>query len=818
MTREARQALELDGALELVGRYLGSPLGRRRLEEFAPTPLLGSPDAARLALDEAGEAMDWLRAAEAADRRGLTPPPRFQALRDVFEPAEALQAEGSVLEAQEILGLLDVLDRAEETRQRLWRERARRPRLGAFADRLADFSAVLRDLGGKILPNGELADHASPTLSRLRRQLERQRQAVQESLERFVRRHFDRGALQDDYATIRNGRSVVPVKAEWKGRVEGVFHTASSTGRTLFVEPLETIAENNRLVELRDEEQAEVLRILREMTERLRAEGPAVREAVSTLADLDFVFAKARFGRDFRCCLPTFSTRNALRLEWARHPLLEDVLRREGRKSVPLSLELAEGGRVLVISGPNAGGKTVTMKTVGLLALMARAGMPVPAAAAEFPWFETVLADIGDAQSIDAGLSTFSAHVGKLKAMLDAADGRTLAIVDELGGATDPDEGGALAVAVVDWFLERGAFALVSTHLPALKFHAGVRSEIVSAAMGFDEATFSPTYKLLVGVPGQSAGLAMAERLGMPAELIARARQALSERDLEAGRFIEKLRSSVEEHEERERRLKLDEQKLRERERELEREAAERDKRKAAELERRFETALREAKLANQRLLDEALAKVERAAEGKRAMVAAQRTVARVQRETGERMQSAVSEALGREAAPELAAAVAQREALREGAAVRLGGFGAQGRLLRKIGEDQWEVEVGQLKMRVTVDDISEVIDSAQERKAALPDGVRFTPAEKSDRPAGRLDEINVIGRRVDEAEDDVDRFLDRAVLSEVERVRVVHGHGTNALRRALWRLFANHVHVERYYQAETHEGGGGATIVELKT
>ncbi len=814
MTPAARQALELDAALALLERFVASPLGHARLRDFVSSPRHPDARAARRALEESGEAMDWLRQSESPDRRNLTPLPRFQGLRDVFEPADELLVEGAVLEAPDIFGMLETLERADETRQRLWRERTRRPNLGAYADRIDDFAPLLRELSGKILPSGELADHASSDLARIRRQLERQRQSVHESLEKFVRKHFDEGLLQDDYATIRNGRSVVPVKASWKGKVQGVIHTSSSTGQTVFVEPLEAIAQNNRLVELEEEEQIETARILRAMSERLREQCEPVRAAVATIGDLDLVFAKARFGRDFKCCLPTFNQQGRLKLEWARHPLLEDVLRRAGGKVVPMTLELAAGSRVLVISGPNAGGKTVVLKTVGLCVLMAQSGVPVPAAEADFPWFETVLADIGDAQSIEASLSTFSAHVETLSGMLSAAEQRSLVIVDELGGATDPDEGGALAVAVVDRLLERGAFALVSTHLPALKIHAAAREQIVSAAMGFDDRTLSPTHKLLVGVPGQSAGLAMAERLGLPAEVIARAREALAERDQEASKFLERLRRSVEEQEERERVFRIDEQRLRERERDLERTAKDREKKKMAELERRFEHAVREAQHANQQALDDALARVEKAAAGKRAMVNAQRAVARTQRETRERMRAPVREALGVEESA--AAAATPQTAVREGAEVKLGGLGASGRVLRKLGDERWEVQVGQLKMQVASEDITEVLpDASDDASRPLPAGVSFTPA--ADQPGARVDEINVIGRTVDEAEGEVDRFLDRAVLAEAERVRVIHGHGSNALRRGLWRFFANHVHVAKYYQAETHEGGGGATIVELE-
>ncbi|MBI1354779.1 MAG: endonuclease MutS2 [Acidobacteria bacterium] len=812
MTDAARQALELDALLALLGRYTYSALGQACLDQWAQEPLAASPEEAVRRLEETGEAVEWLRNADSPDQRNLTPLPRFQGLRNVQPATEQLGVDGFAMEAHDIFCLLEALERADETRGRLWRERARRPKLGQHADRIPEFGELLRELGGKILPNGDLADHASSGLARVRRQIERQRQVVHESLERFVRRHFDEGRLRDDYSTVRNGRSVVPVKASWKGQIEGVVHAASSTGQTVFVEPLETITQNNKLVSLLEEEQREILRILREMTEKLSERDEDVRVAVKTLANLELIFAKARFGYEFRCCLPRFSA-DELKLEWARHPLLEDVLRRKGRKVEPLSLRLAEGRNVLVISGPNAGGKTVALKTVGLLALMARSGVPIPAAEAVFPWFEQVLADIGDAQSIEASLSTFSAHVQMLRDMLEAATSRSLVIIDELGGATDPQEGGALGVAVVDSFLDQGAFALVSTHLPLLKVHAANNERIVSAAMGYDEATLSPTHKLLVGVPGRSAGLSMAARFGLPESVIARARAAMAEQDEQASELIGKLHARVEENERKQEQLRIAEQRLREREREILREAEQNEKRKIAELEKRFQHAVREAQVANSEALKQALEKVEQAEAGRRALANAQRALARTQRESTERLQMAASEALGK-AAP--ATMVAPAAELREGSHVKLGGFGAQGKILRKIGDDRWEVQVGQLKMQIRSADVSEILDQAPKGfRGGLPDGVTFKPAVERDPSA--LQEINVIGRTAEEARAEVDKFLDEAALAEVRRLRIIHGHGTNALRRSLWQMFAGHIHVEKYYQAEAREGGAGATIVEMR-
>jgi DNA mismatch repair protein MutS2 len=816
MSPKSAEALEFPALVELLKRYLVSPLGEWQHAEFTASPFFASRGAAETALAETAEAMDWLRTSERSSPRGGLNALRFQGLRDMRTAAARLRAEGAVLEPGQILGLLDLLDRAETMRTQLGAQATQFPRLALYAERFADLGLLLRELSGKIHADGELDDHASPTLARLRRQIDQHRQSVQKSLDKFVRDHYQEGVLQDDYVTIRNGRLVVPVKAGWKWRVEGVIHSASGTGQTVFIEPLETIVLNNRLVRLLEDEQREVHRILREMTARLRAEAEAIQQAIGTLAELEWLFAKANFGREFRCAIPSFSPPpdgsrpERLRLDWARHPLLEDVLRKDGRKIVPLSLTLEGSERVLVVSGPNAGGKTIVLKTVGLLALMAQAALPVPAEEAEFPWFERVLADIGDSQSITESLSTFSAHIEKLKTMMADADARSLVLLDELGAATDPQEGGALAVAVVDHFLERGAFHIASTHLPALKIYAANTTGVRNAAVGFDPGGLSPTFRLLVGLPGQSAGLAMAQRFGMPAEVIERARRTMGTQEGDAATFLNELHLRVEEYEQAQKKLRQTEHELRERERALSREWEKRETAKLAELERRVGALLEqfgaEAK--------EAIQKIGETSDSRRALNTAQHRVAKAQREMRERYESAADEALGRQ--PEAKPAVAAAGPIAAGAQVQLATLGATGQVLRALSGDHYEVQVGRLKMRVSRQDITRVLTPSESAAKASPLPVRVT-LHTAPRTGSSLSEINVIGKNREEAEEAVDKFLDEAVLAEVDRVRVIHGHGMNILRKALWQMFANHIHVARYYQAEQHEGGAGATIVEVK-
>jgi DNA mismatch repair protein MutS2 len=815
MPAKSAEALEFPALVDLLKRYLVSPLGEWQHAEFAASPFFSSRESAETALAETAEAMDWLRSCENSPSRGGLTAPRFQGLRDMRAAASQLRAEGSVLETSQILGLLELLDRAEQIRTQLSAQETQFPRLAGYAERFADLRMLLRGLSGKIRADGELDDHASPTLARIRRQISQHRQSVQKSLDKFVHDHYQEGVLQDDYVTIRNGRLVVPVKAGWKWRVEGVIHSASGTGQTVFIEPLETIVLNNRLVRLLEDEQREAHRILREMTSHLRGEVEAIQQAIGTLAELEWLFAKANFGREFRCAIPAFSPPGSggperLRLDWARHPLLEDVLRKDGRKIVPLSLTLEGSERVLVVSGPNAGGKTIVLKTTGLLVLMAQAALPVPAEQAEFPWFERVLADIGDSQSITESLSTFSAHIEKLKAMMADADARSLVLLDELGAATDPQEGGALAVAVVDHFLQRGAFHIASTHLPALKIYAANASGVRNAAVGFDPEGLSPTFRLLVGLPGQSAGLAMAQRFGMPAEVIERARATMATQEGDAAAFLNEMHRRVEEYEQAQKSLRQAEHELRQRERALGREWEKRETAKLAELERRVEALIEQ--FGSQ--AKDALEKIGEASDSRRALQNAQHRVAKTQREMREQFESAADEALGRHAEPKPAAAAAA--ALTPGARVQLAKLAATGEVLRALSDEQYEVQVGRLKMRVSRQDITQVLPFSQPAAKIGPLPARVT-LHTAPRAHSSLSEINVIGKNREEAEDAVDKFLDEAVLAEVNRVRVIHGHGMNVLRKALWQMFASHIHVARYYQAEQHEGGAGATIVEVK-
>src|SRR4029077_219195 len=436
------------------------------------------------------------------------------------------------------------------------------PLLAARAAAVADLRPLAVAIRRAVLPNGEITDDASPELRRIRGSIGRTRETIQKTLERILRARG--GDAGEDYVTLRNDRFVIPVRAAERRQVQGVVHAASATGQTVFVEPFETIEHNNRLVQLAEDEAAEITRILVELSARLRANLGPLRFAVETIAELDSVFARARFAREFDCTPPQFTNENplapsppdqhsldqpsielsSLELKDARHPVLADTLRAHGRTVVPMTLALGGTKTVLVISGPNTGGKTVALKTVGLATLAAQSAIPVAAEMARLPLVDLVLVDIGDEQSIAADLSTFSAHMLNVRAMLEAATPHSLVLVDELGTGTAPEEGAALAVALLDEFRERGCLTLATTHHDRLKTYASTTPGVLNAAVEFDEVNLRPTYRLMVGVPGGSSGIDIARRLGLPAQVIDRARAQLSPEAHEAAGLIAYLHRS----------------------------------------------------------------------------------------------------------------------------------------------------------------------------------------------------------------------------------------------------------------------------------
>src|SRR6266446_9839861 len=586
VTHTSSRLLEFETLRDLLAGYASSPLGKRRIAELLPS------------LDRPWIETQQQLTTEIREFRRVGGRFEFACLPEVQKLIEKSRIGGAALETTEIRDVVLVADRASE-----WREIARQPpaamrsawtAVEALSAGIQDFTGFLRSFHNKILPDGTLDDRASPELSRIRRETEKQKRQIQESLRGYLRKLAEGGSVQDELITIRGERFVIPVKVEQKRRVQGVVHGASSSGQTVFVEPLETIEQNNELVRLLDEEQAEIHRILLEMTRRIGESSELIRRAADVLGELELQFAKARFAEDYRCVPVLVGENSRLILINARHPMLERNLKSRGGQVVPVSLELEDERVELVITGPNTGGKTVTLKTVGLLSLMAQSGIPVPADRAELPVFDAVLADIGDYQSIEQNLSTFSAHVTNIDFISRTATPDSLVLLDELGSATDPEEGAALAVAIAEHFRATGCVSVISTHHTSLKVYGANTPGVINASVGFDETTLQPTYELKIGVPGASAGINIAQRLGLNPAIIASARSRLGSQTQDVARFLDRLHADLRDLEKERSRVQAREQELEREKSRLANEGRKEQQAKIREMETKLEALFRD--------------------------------------------------------------------------------------------------------------------------------------------------------------------------------------------------------------------------------
>jgi DNA mismatch repair protein MutS2 len=523
--------LEFERLKDLLSRYLATDIAKEMLHAVEPSTNVSELDAEH---SLTAEAMEYLR-------ENRVPFTDIPFLIQVFEK---IAVAGSALEIPEIEAIQSFLGLVEGLRLRWRADREKFPKLAGKAQGLPD----LRDLSqhlGRAIHNGQVDDRYSPELARIRRGLEAARVRVTHKLEGMVRDPNYSTQLQDQLVTVRNGRFVIPVRSDQKRGMDGIIHGTSSSGATVFMEPLAVLELNNEIVRFQEQERYEVLRILAELSQRIQSSGEDLISASAICAELELTFGKARFGRDFDCTRPVFSPGQLMSLTRARHPLLEDNLRHEKRFVSPVSLDMDANRRVLVISGPNAGGKTVVLKTAGLIALMAQSGIPVPAEEATVPVFDSIVADIGDQQSLVNHLSTFSAHVLAIRSMLESVSSHSLVLLDEIGSSTEPGEGAALARAVLDEFRAIGCLGIATTHYNRLKMYAETTPGIANAAMEFNEVTLEPTYRLLHGLAGASSGLKIAERLQLPKTVLERAWSLLDSTEVEASLYVEELRRRI---------------------------------------------------------------------------------------------------------------------------------------------------------------------------------------------------------------------------------------------------------------------------------
>jgi DNA mismatch repair protein MutS2 len=882
------RALEFDRIREALASFALTPLGADRLVRLEPQT---SRRDVETGLAETTEGVRLI-----SEGPGVP----LRAPADLEDTLDALDIEGRPLEGLRLIALADFLASIEQARSSISKLPAHTfPILTTLVARAATFDREVGNIRRAIDPGGDVLDSASPELRQIREGLRRTRGRLRQTLESYVRGRDTAKYLQDLVVTDRNGRYVLVVKSEHRASIPGIVHGSSASGASLYLEPLATVDLNNDIVALQEREAEEVHRILLALTDAFRGRREDLQRTLDVATELDVIQAKARLAEVTRASAPKLSTDGRLELRGARHPLLIDgvVARTQTERDaddarqnriitepVGVDVLLLPPTRVLVITGPNTGGKTVALKAAGLLALMAQAGLHIPAEdGSQVPVFQSIFADIGDEQSIDANLSTFSWHVTNIASMDRALAPPALVLLDEVGAGTDPLEGGALGMAIIDHFRQRGALVIATTHYDPLKSYASTTPEVTAAAFGFDPETFAPTYRLLYGSPGRSLALEMAARLGLPASIVHAARDFRTEREAQLADHLAKMDTDLHALD-RERQTVARE---REKVADLESQLHVRDEQLRARednFKRKLEDALRERLREARRDIDAVVEMVKKKAtemteEAARraaaprlvnasasarlstgemgslradARAALEQVAARLRQNPGNPGNSVTrhnagttdalrtsEEEMGTPAHEEAAAgpkspaapvgapqAVAPiAPAIVAGTRVIISPLNLEG-VVRAVHERAADVEVNGKRLRAQLSDLrskdwqtqQQTQRPSQSRSGAKAEAKsRVTVTVQVSAPEGSLSDLNVIGLTVPEAIDRADKFLDQALLAEVRHVRVIHGHGTGQLRRALTDFLRDHPLVSKTMPAPPDQGGGGVTLVELR-
>ena len=795
------RALEFDQIVGAVAALAVTPTGREQLADLHPLTEAAAVIAAQKATSEGTRFL--------ADHPGFP----LRAPSDLEAIIDALGVEGRALEAARLVALADYLESIEHSRAAVRSATTMFPILRELVERIASFKGEIADVRKKIDPSGDVADNASPVLASIRERLRRQRAKLRTTLESFLRGKETSKYLQEQVVTDRNGRYVLVVRSEHRSAIPGIVHGASASGASLFLEPLTTVDINNDIVALEEQETEEVRRILLALTDNFRCRPDDLQRTIDVATELDVIQARARFSQTVSGVEPAISNDGTFELRGARHPLLvlSSINDLRPQFVVPGDILLIPPTRVMLITGPNTGGKTVALKTAGLLALMAQAGLHVPAEhGSRLPVFQSLFADIGDEQSISASLSTFSAHITNIVSMDHNLALPALVLLDEVGAGTDPVEGGALGIAVIDHFRARGAHLIATTHYDALKSYASTTEGVTSAAFGFDPESFAPTYRLIYGSPGRSLAIEIAKRLGMPGTVIAAARSNLTEEQKQLADHLARIDKDLRALEQERREISKQrvavaesEKKLRGREESI----REREDTFRRRLDSKLDDQLRDARREIDKVIEELKQRAPRLVNT--GETGAARSAAR----------AAIDQIVGRVGHGEGAALRTTRQDVIEpagpieaGSRVVIGGLGLEGTVIELRGK-QADVDVRGKRMRAAVRDLKAV------RRAGPAEGgptrvhvnVDLQPRE------GSLSELNVIGQTVDEAISRLEKFLDESTVTDQHTIRIVHGHGTGQLRRAIAAFLKTHPLVAHYQLAPQDQGGGGATIVELK-
>ena len=788
----ALRILELEAALSLVGGRAATALGAERVRS-------SRPGTDRVALEREHSRVAAMRALLRGDGGWPSEP-----IPDLREALTRLGVPGTSWNAAELLGAATLLASSRRTRDTLRDERRpdiARAVLAPFAARLVAQPEVERVIDRTVGPDGTVRDDASPVLRRVRKELRGAEGELVRMLERMMAGLDAHQQVPDMSVSVRNGRYVIPIRREARSAIGGIVHDASSTGATLFVEPPAAVEAGNRIRELEAEEIRETERILRELTETIRPGQPALVDALDVLIELDSLYARTRFAEEFRCAAAELcDPREGFTIREGRHPLLVA----QGLSVVPFDLEMRPDERTLLVSGPNTGGKTVLLKAVGLMSALMQCGIPAPVAlGSRIPVYDAFFADVGDEQSIEASLSTFSAHLRNLKDVLEHATAASLVLVDELGSGTDPLEGAALGGAILEELTRRETMTLATTHLGVLQQLATEVPGVVNASLQFDPVALAPTYRLIKGIPGRSYGLSIARRLGLPPAVIGRAEERVPKGERDVAALLAELETREKELAQRERLAAADTESVRERGARI----AEREQ-NVSERERDVERASRRD--ARRYLLD-ARAEIERTIrELKGAGTDQLEEAARAARRRVEELAAAEGHALGRlEETTARNAEAAGATALAVGDTVQIITFGDRAGRVVAVRDGDAVVAVGGIKMTVPMTAVRR-----SSRRADTPPTVVPLRGDIPDEYAPS--EIDVRGMRADEVESVVMLALDSAVRADLKSLRIIHGKGTGALRERVGEMLAKDSRVSSRRPGAWNEGGAGVTIVEL--
>jgi len=720
-------------------------------------------------------------------------------MKDIRVSLKKAEPEGVYLEPVELLNINEILNISRSLIKFFKNKKEKYPHLGNLISELRSYDQISSAILSAVDPSGEIRDSASGRLSDIRHQEKTLRNRILDKLESMIGTRKTKGPRQDDLITMRDGRYVIPMEESEFFQSRGIIHDRSRSGATFFVEPLVVVGMNNQLRELALEERAEIEKILREVTGLIRSELLDLDVTIRVLQELDFIHAKAQLSFRYDGNPPLLNEEGYINLIEARHPLLGLSKNQNSRGVVPLSMALGKEYNVLIITGPNAGGKTVTLKTVGLLTLMALSGLHIPVKPySEIPVFKGIYADIGDEQSIEMSLSTFSSHMLHIKEALENADSESLILFDELGGGTDPKEGVALSEAIIDQLIRKESKVIVTTHHGALKLLAQEYPQVRNASMEFDKETLAPTYRFAIGYPGSSFAIHIAQKLGMPPEIIQKAHEILGIEERDLGKLLESLETDLKKV--RENRQALDEQKritdelmnlYRDRMKKLE------------DREKELKTgALRESKLmveATRAELERLVAQIRKTQAQKEVVKEAHKVLEEKRSnltEELEKFEDKVSKKLG---------------IIQPGDSVWIEALGIKGEVIAKDGlSKKFKVLVGNVTYDVEEEKLTRIEDTEKVETGSEYLGATYSIPQVSP-------EIDLRGLMAEEAFSIVDKYLDDAYLAGLTTVSLIHGKGTGALRKKIGEFLTHHHRVENIRLGEWDEGGSGVTVVKLK-